>query len=107
MTWESPEWGTYCVAVPSLDYERTRCDVEAFFGRPLARYSSCLNHEGRSYVVFSFPKQGDAAECLLRFSGEPFDQRDKGRGVHWTRCYKGRAAKRDRNRDPYDFGRRD
>ena len=106
MNWVAPTWGAHFVAVLSRDYETTCRDVEAFFGRPLARYSGCLNHEGQSYVVFSFTSQDDAALCLRQFSGEPFDPRDKGRGVHWTTWYKGWAAKRARNCSPYDFGLR-
>lgn len=106
MTWEPPAWGAHFIAVPSRDYEQTRFEVETFFGRPVARYNSWFNHDGLSYVVFSFPKQDDAVACSQTFKGETFDPRDRGRGKHWMRWYKGRDAKRDRNRSAYDFGRR-
>lgn len=93
--WKAPLWGDHYVAVQTGDYETTCRSVETFFGRPLARYSHYLNCEGRSYVVFSFPRRDDAALCMLQFEGEAFDPRDKGRGVHWTRWYKGRALRRD------------
>jgi hypothetical protein len=103
MRWEAPEWGDHYVAVACRDYEATRETVETFFGRPLARYSYQMHHDGKSFVVFSFPHRDDAALCLLQFEGEAFDPRDKGRGVNWMKWYKGRWAKRERNRSPYDF----
>jgi hypothetical protein len=40
---------------------------------------------------------------MQAFDGEPFDPRDRGGGPHWMHWYKGRAAKRDRNRSRYEF----
>ena len=99
--WTEPEGGTHHVALNSRTYEARRDQIENFLGRRLSKYSHYVSHGGQTYAVFRFREKEDADRFMTAFDGEPFDPRDKGRGVHWSRWYKGRVAKR--KKDPYDF----
>jgi len=101
--WIAPEGGPHHVAIKSATYAARRQEVDGFLGRPLAKRSHDLSFQGETYAIFSFRLEDDAARFRKAFDGEPFDPRDQGSGSNWVRWYKGRAAKRDRNRDPYDF----
>lgn len=102
MAWQYPEGGKFSIAVPG-DEDIVKA-VEAFFGRELARYNHAVYWEHCSYVVFFFSTMPDAEKCIAQFNGEWFDPRDKGRGSHWSKWYKGKTAKRLSRRRPYDFG---
>lgn len=101
--WTPPEGGDHYVAINLKTYEARQSEVDDFLGRPIWKLSSNLIHEQNSYVIFSFREKADADSFMAAFAGEPFDLRDKGRGSKWMYWYKGRAAKRSRNRSPYDF----
>ncbi|WP_424632062.1 hypothetical protein [Bradyrhizobium sp. SYSU BS000235] len=102
MNWVAPKWGDFGVAVPCLDHP-TKCEeVERFFGRPIAHLTHPVTFEGKSFAPFGFLTKEDADLCTKQFNGEPFDPRDVGKGK-WNKWYKGRTAKREKNRSPYDF----
>jgi hypothetical protein len=101
--WKRPEGGPHQVAVRADLYQRRQQEVDQFFGRTLSKLDHNVVFERQSYVVFRFKEQRDAEEFARAFDGEPFDPRDLGSGKHWMRWYKGRAAKRRANRNPYDF----
>ena len=105
--WKSPEGGSYQVAIREDLYQRRTQEIDGFFGRPLWKRDHHVVFEGICYVVFGFKGEADAAKFAATFAGEPFDPRDMGSGTHWTRWYKGRAAKRRARRDPYDFSSKD
>jgi hypothetical protein len=97
--WDYPEGGQFVVAVPGD--EEIAAEVERFFGRELSRYNHAVFYEHIPYIVFSFAEKSDAEKCIEHFNGEWFDPRDKGRGPHWSKWYRGKTAKRKRS--PYDF----
>lgn len=99
--WTEPEGGSYAVAVRGTLDAPIRQHVEDFFGRRLATYNHHVTFETTAYIVFFFALRSDAERCIRKFGGEWFDVRDKGRGQHWSQWYKGRAAKREKNRSPY------
>lgn len=101
MDWQYPEGGRFSVAVPG-DGEIAP-EVERFFGRELARYNHAVFYELQPYIVFFFADKSEAEKCIEHFKVEWFDVRDKGRGQHWSKWFKGKTAKRDKNRSPYDF----
>jgi len=41
--------------------------------------------EDEWYKVFCFAEPVHAERFMARFGGEPFDQRQRGKGVHWAR----------------------
>jgi hypothetical protein len=100
--WQEPEGGKVSVAIPARDFQTTRDEVESLFGRRLSTYSYCLVYERRPYFIVFFATETDADLAKLTFDAEPYDPRDKGGGSKWMMWLKGRAAKRDRNRSPYD-----
>lgn len=102
MVWQYPEGGKHSVAVPGN--EEIAPKVEMFFGRELARYNHAVYCDHKPYMVFFFAENSDAEKCIAQFSGEWFDPRDKGRGQHWAKWYKGKTAKRLSRRSSYDFG---
>ena len=91
------------VAIREDEYLRRDAEADFFFNRPSQKFSHCFTYDYIRYVVFGFPCAEEAKQFAKAFHGEPFDPRDAGRGSKWMFWYKGRAAKRDRNRDPYDF----
>ncbi len=101
--WKFPEGGDHFVAIRSEVYEALTDEVDNFFGRPLAKESHYYTCEGQTYAVFSCKEKLDADAFMSAFEGEPFDPRDAGRGTHWMHWYRGRTAKRLKNRSPYDF----
>jgi len=101
VVWQYPESGHLSVAVPGN--EEIAQEVEEFFGRELARYNHAVYYQRQPYIVFFFRERSNAERCITQFSGEWFDPRDKGKGQHWTAWYKGRTAKREQKRRPYDF----
>jgi hypothetical protein len=101
--WQYPEGGRFSVAVPGD--EEVAPQVEAFFGRELARYNHAVYWQRQAYMVFFFAERADAEKCIATFKGEWFDERDKGRGPHWAQWYKNRYAKRTANKSPYDFSK--
>lgn len=48
-------------------------------------------HEDRHYNVHCFATRACAARFMQEFGGEWFDPRDRGKGVHWNKWYKGQA----------------
>lgn len=104
--WSPPEGGDHFVAIRSDVYEALIDEVDNFFGRPLAKDSHYYICEGQTYAVFSFREKMEADAFMSAFEGEPFDPRDAGRGSHWMYWYRGKTAKRMKDRSPYNFRER-
>lgn len=100
--WKEPEGGKVSMAIPAQDFQTKRDEVESFYGRRLSTYSYCLVYEHRPYLIVFFETETDADLAIQTFEAEPYDPRDKGRGSKWMMWFRGRAAKRDRNRSPYE-----
>ena len=100
--WTTPEGGKFFVANRSKLYESLTDEVDHFFGRPLARESHYYTCEDETYAVFFFREKSEADTFVSAFEGETFDPRDVGRGIHWMIWYRGKTAKRMKNRSPYD-----
>jgi hypothetical protein len=101
--WKRPCCGDHWVAIRTKTYEARQEQVDGFFGRRLFKLSHDLTYEHDTYAIFSFLLKEEADRFMQAFDGEPYDPRDRGGGPHWMHWYKGRAAKRDRNRSRYEF----
>ena len=81
----------------ALSSEVTRArykEIREFGARlSLAPRGHSVFHEGEWYNVYCFADAADAKLFLDRFSGEPFDPRERGRGAHWMQWRKGTANK--------------
>jgi hypothetical protein len=45
-------------------------------------------HEDKWFNVYCFAEPADAAKVMLRFGGEKFDPKQRGRGSNWARWKK-------------------
>lgn len=52
-----------------------------------------VSFEDRHYNVHCFATKAGAEAFLERYGGEWFDPRERGKGVHWNRWYKGKYQK--------------
>jgi hypothetical protein len=78
------------VALPADQVMGANYDVVYGFCRELSlcqRGHSVLR-DGVGYVVFCFADAAHAERFRVRFSGEPFDPKERGRGGNWHRWVK-------------------
>ena len=83
----------YQVAVPG-DVVRQRFAEIARAKRELgaAAHGHSVYHEDTQYSVSCFSHPANAEQFRLRFGGEPFDPKDRGRGSNWARWNKPHRA---------------
>jgi hypothetical protein len=45
-------------------------------------------HEDKWWIIYCFADAGHAKKFRMRFGGEQFNPKDRGRGATWARWYK-------------------
>ncbi|WP_413711759.1 hypothetical protein [Rhizobium sp. Rhizsp82] len=48
-------------------------------------------HEDRHYNVHCFATKAHAETFMEKYGGEPFDPKERGKGVNWNRWYRNQA----------------
>jgi hypothetical protein len=83
------------IALPS-ELSLGKMGEEQFeFCKPLMRCTRghSVMFEDRGYNVHCFATKAGAQAFLDRFGGEWFDPKERGKGIHWNRWYKGGKGK--------------
>jgi len=62
--------------------------MDAFFDLSVYERHHSIFHEDKWWIVYCFADAEHAEKFQVRFGGERFDPKDRGRGSNWARWYK-------------------